>query len=167
MAWHIGMLPPETSDLGAIAHGPAVLARSPGLQVGLRTIIAYKGGLELAVMVIATGAHADVAERQYRAPAEIDPVTGRPNPQPVFGVAFRFSAADDSTEQPFPRRSTAARSKPGVFRREFLYTTSELPRSTLVRYLVAWPQVGLSATTVELTLPDPDDLRRHIIPMPN
>ncbi|KAF0957227.1 hypothetical protein MLGJGCBP_00026 [Rhodococcus sp. T7] len=60
MSWHIGMLPPETSDLGAIAHGPAVLARSPGLQVGLRTIIAYKGGLEIAVVVVATGAHADV-----------------------------------------------------------------------------------------------------------
>ncbi|ABG94974.1 conserved hypothetical protein [Rhodococcus jostii RHA1] len=85
MSWHIGMLPPETPDLGAIAHGPAILARSQGLQVGLRTIIAYKGGLEIAVMVVATGAHADVAERQYKGAGRDRPGHRTPEPPPGPG----------------------------------------------------------------------------------
>lgn len=34
------------SHLGAIAHGPVVLARAPGIAVGLRCVFAFPGGLK-------------------------------------------------------------------------------------------------------------------------
>lgn len=65
----------EELELPAIAHGPAILARSTGLVIGLRDIVAYSTGLQISVVALATGVHAEAAARQFRAPAEIDPIT--------------------------------------------------------------------------------------------
>lgn len=167
MSWYIGMLPPETSELGAVAHGPAILAQLPGVIIGLRTIMAYTSGLEIAVMVAASGAQASLVERQFVAPAEIDPSSGLPSRGPILGENLRLSAADDSTEQPTPRRNTAARSRSGFYRREYLFVTSELPTSSQLRYLIAWPSVGIRPFTVEVAIPEPEDIRRRIITLPH
>lgn len=78
---------------------------------------------------------------------------------------MRFSAADDSTEQPVPTHNREAGQRRCVdhYFREYHYETSELPESTMLRYLLAWPQVGLDATIVELDLPDPRVLRDNIL----
>ncbi len=52
MAWFM-IDPSNGKEIGAIAHGPALLARAEGVTVGLRSIMAYSVGLEVAVTVVA------------------------------------------------------------------------------------------------------------------
>lgn len=157
----------ERSELAAIVHGPALLARTSGLIVGLRSIVAFSTGLEISIVVRATGVHAEALARQYRAPAEIDRESSRPNPSSKIkpGLPMRFSAADDTTEQPVPRSDGEgfADRAGELYCRELLYRTSDLPSTTVLRYLVSWPQIGLAETAVALTIPDSGTLRRNII----
>ncbi len=77
--------PSNDKEIGAIAHGPALLARVEGVTVGLRSIMAYSAGLEIAVTVVGSGVHAEAMRRQYTAPAVIDPQTGKRRPGKVHG----------------------------------------------------------------------------------
>lgn len=168
MTWHMGVLPPRRStELAAVAHGPAILARTTGIVVGLRSIFAYSAGLEIALLVSATGSAAELVARQYSASAEIDPITGSRHPANDLGVGLRFDALDDSTAQPFQRKSTEGFGRdPERYEREFLFYTKELANSSRVQYRIAWPEVGLPTTDVILTLPDVQVLRDNIIILP-
>ena len=44
MVWYQRFMPPDAKELGAIAHGPKLLAQVEGVTVGLRSIVAYKIG---------------------------------------------------------------------------------------------------------------------------
>ena len=37
MTWPQRVVPPDAMEMGALAHGPRVLARAPGIVVGLRS----------------------------------------------------------------------------------------------------------------------------------
>ena len=118
-------------------------------MVGLRSIFAYSAGLEIALLVSATGSAAELVARQYSASAEIDPITGSRHPANDLGVGLRFDALDDSTAQPFQRKSTEGFGRdPERYEREFLFYTKELANSSRVQYRIAWPEVGLPTTDV-------------------
>ncbi|MCI2238033.1 hypothetical protein MO973_38250 [Paenibacillus sp. TRM 82003] len=55
-------LPPD--ELGAVVHGPVVLARATGIVAGLRCVFAHTGGLLLPVVLRAGGVQAEAAARQ-------------------------------------------------------------------------------------------------------
>ncbi|RYF56006.1 MAG: hypothetical protein EOO27_19525 [Comamonadaceae bacterium] len=62
MAWFM-IDPSNEKEIGAIAHGPVLLARVKGVTVGLRSIMAYSAGLEVAVTVVGSGIHAEAMRR--------------------------------------------------------------------------------------------------------
>lgn len=76
MAW-FRIDPSNGKEIGAIAHGPALLARVEGVMVGLRSIMTYSVGLEVAMTVVGSGIHAEAMRRQYTAPSVIDPETDK------------------------------------------------------------------------------------------
>lgn len=56
-------LPPD-DELGAVVHGPVVLARSPGIAAGLRCVFAHPTGLHLPLVLRAEGVQAEAAGRR-------------------------------------------------------------------------------------------------------
>lgn len=162
MTWPQRVIPPDATEMGAIAHGPRILARDPGLIVGLRSIVAYSSGLDLAIVAIANGVRADAMEQLFQAPAELDPVTGEPRRGRWAGEGrqLQVRALDDAMLQPVPRRHTQGfHQQPDSYRREYLYEISPLPDVTELPLLTAWPALGLAPVTTYLELPAPAVLR--------
>ncbi|MDF3309941.1 hypothetical protein P3H15_33540 [Rhodococcus sp. T2V] len=152
--------------MGAIAHGPTLLARADGVTVGLRSIVAYTSGLDLAVVVVATGVHADALQRQYTAPAIIDPATGRRRPGETHGRPLRLRALEDSVLQPIRHRDGQGYQSPEMYQREYLFELTPLPDAEDLPLIAEWPEIGLRPVTTHLTLPPPAELAAAIIPLP-
>ncbi len=102
MTWPQRVVPPDAMEMGALAHGPRVLAQTVGIVVGLRSIVAYTSGLDLAVVAVSSGSHAEAMRRQFQAPAEIDPVTGERRRGEWVGERLQLRALEDSASSPSP-----------------------------------------------------------------
>ncbi|MCJ0906272.1 hypothetical protein [Rhodococcus sp. ARC_M6] len=127
MVWYRRFMPPGAKELGAIAHGPRLLAQVDGVTLGLRSIVAYTSGLELAVVVVATGVHADALLRQYTAPASPDPESGRRRPGETHGRPLRLRALEDSVLQPIRHRDGQGHQNSEMYQREYLFELKPLP----------------------------------------
>lgn len=168
MTWPQRLMPPDATEMAALAHGPRVLAQEPGLIVGLRSIVAYSSGLDLAVVAMAYGARGKIMEELFQAPAELDPVTGHPHRGRWTGEyrQLQVRALEDAVLQPVPRRSTQGfHQQAGSYRREYLYEISPLPETTELPLITAWPALGLAPVTTHLELPAPAVLRAGIVPL--
>lgn len=164
MAWSQRYLPPDTAEIGALAHGPRILARAPGILVGLRSIVAYSSGLDLAVVAVAAGPQADAMRSQFTAPAEIDAETGQPYRGELRREMMQLRALEDSRLQPVLYRSTEGfHQKPNSYRREYLYEISDLPHTTELPLVAAWPEIGLDPVTTYLEIPTAEVLQAAII----
>lgn len=159
-------MPPDAAEIGAIAHGSAVLAQTAQVIVGLREIVAYSSGLDLAVVVVAAGLQAERMKNQFVAPAEHDPETGQPRRGEYPGEQLQLRALEDPALQPIRRRSTEGwHQHPGTYRREFLFEISPLPTSSNLPLVTSWEAIGLEPVTRRLTLPEPESLREAITPL--
>lgn len=166
MVWYQRFMPPGAKELGAIAHGPRLLAQVNGVTVGLRSIVAYTSGLELAVVVVATGVHAEALLRQYTAPAIIDPETGRRRPGETHGGPLRLRALEDSVLQPIRHRDGRGYQSSEMYQREYLFELTPLPDTENLPLIAEWPEIGLGPVTTHLKLPPPSLLVAAIIPLP-
>lgn len=159
--------PSNAHEIGAVAHGPMVIARNEGITVALRSITAFSSGLEIAVTVVGRGIHAEAVQRQYTAPAVTDPQTGRSRPGPKRGRPMNLRALDDPVLQPVMRGDSQGwYNTANLYQREYLYEISGLPNTRHLPLIAKWPEVGLDPATIDLLLPEPAAaLAASIIPL--
>jgi hypothetical protein len=136
-------------ELGAIAHGPVLLASAEGIAVGLRCVFAHRTGLHLPVVLIARNVHADAAAYRLRDHGdelrlELGPSDGA---APVRLQAFATQGAGGEDE----------------YRQESSYWHPGLPSSTTLALTVSWPAIGLRPSPTVLRLPDLAGLARGAI----
>lgn len=166
MVWHQRLVPPDSAELGAIVHGPMILARSTNVVIALRSIVAFSSGLDLSIAAVAWGAESECMKLQFTAPAEIDPVSGRPRPVKAHRERLELRALDESVAQPLPHRNNESINQvPDSYRREYLFVIRPLPGTTELCLVTAWPAIGLQPVTVHLVLPSPTAIHEAIIPL--
>ena len=148
-------VPPD--ELGAVVHGPVLLARAPGIAAGLRCVFAHPGGLRLPFVLRASGVQAEAAGRRtFRRPHEEtgggDPWSGVTLHVEVDGVAGIADAANQESS-----------GSADAFTLESTYWIDRLPRDGRLRLTVAWEQAGLAGTTTELRLDDLGNLGDRVV----
>lgn len=162
-------LPPH--ELGAIAHGPLILAQAPGITAGLRCVYAHPSGLHLPLVLRASGEH-------IRDATAWNPGTLRRYPSGSF--AERENSQHGYTPYSEPQLIVEVNGTRGVatttgalhasdddqvWARDAAYWIDDLPRDGLLRITLSWPQAGLPQTRSELTLTDLDNLTSRVLPL--
>ncbi|MGY1845380.1 hypothetical protein [Modestobacter sp. SYSU DS0875] len=145
---------PAPDALGAVVHGPVLLARSPGIAAGLRCVFAHPGGLHLPMVVHAVGVQAEAAGRRTF------PRPGAER-QPWSGLLVRLTV-DDVTGPADPVGPTSSGSIDS-FRSEGSYWAGALPRDGRLTLTVGWPAAGLAETTTVLHLGPLDDVADRVV----
>jgi hypothetical protein len=149
-------LPPD--ELGAVVHGPVVLARSRGITAGLRCVFAHPGGLHLLLVLRAVDVQAEAAGRHsghHR--GELVP----PGPDPWSGMVLTVEMDGESrTADPAGQVSGSHTDR---FDLEADYWIGRLPRDRRLQLTAAWPQAGLTASSTLLQLDDLDDLGGRVL----
>ncbi|MDQ1288598.1 MAG: hypothetical protein QG622_2164 [Actinomycetota bacterium] len=153
-------LPPEA--LGAVVHGPVIIARSPGVVVGLRCVFAYPEGLRLPVVVVATGVHAEAAQRQRGYWGSPDGDLGEPPGSSWLLLDVQVNGKEGEVE-PFAEADSTGEDR---HVQESEYWIGELPDDGTLRLGAAWPQVGLAPSAVTLALPGLREAAATAIPLP-
>lgn len=157
-------MPPD--ELGAVVHGPVILARANGIVAGLRCVFGHSGGLLLPVVLRATGVQAEAAFRQTSSrrgsmtragTTDSGQAPSQSLPQVHVEVNERSGIAESSS-------STRSASK-DAFEMQAHYWIGELPRDRHVRISVAWPQAGLPQSQIVITLDDLEDLPDRVLPL--
>lgn len=158
--WPAGVVPDE---LGVVVHGPAVLARSPGIAVGLRCVFAHPTGLHLPLLVRARDVQAEAASRWSfpRGPRDDRPATGG-EPWSGLQVGLELNGRTGTVDAGRTTSSGGADS----FRSEVTCWIGELPEDGRLRLTVGWPQAGLAETTTVLELDGLQDLGERVLPLP-
>jgi hypothetical protein len=148
--------PPET-ELGAVVHGPAVLARSPGIAAGLRCVFAHPTCLHLPLRLLAEGVQAEAAVRRSegggRPTDEIPEATPRSSLQLTIEVDGESRTAD-------PAGATWSGGSEH-FSLEAGFWVGALPRDGRLTLTAGWPEAGLAPATTVLEL-DLDDLAGRV-----
>lgn len=157
-----GAVPPP-DDLGAVVHGPVLLARGTRIAAGLRCVYAYPTGLSLPFVVRARGLSADVVARWSSETLAEDPVFPADH-EPWSGVRFAVEVGDLSG----PADPVGLRGHGGLedFDAEGLLWVGELPVDGLVRLTVSWAEAGLPVSTTDLRLGDLSGLPDRVVPLP-
>ncbi len=144
--------PPE-AELGAVVHGPLVLARTSGIAVGLRCVFAHPTGLHVPLVVLARAIHAEAAGRQTgHQPA---PSGYRPSDPPGWSQLELVGQVNGRTGEMSPFSATRSSSL-DRYTEQAEYWIGELPRDGVLRLTVAWPRLGLASATTTLRLDPPD-----------
>jgi hypothetical protein len=156
--WPASVLP--LRELGAVVHGPVLLARSPGIAAGLRCVFAHASGLHLPLVLHAEGVRAEAAMRRtFPTPggtAEIDPWSG-----PVLTVELDGETRTaDAGQQESSGGSTA---DSDVFDLAASYWIGRLPPDGVLGLTFAWPEAGLARSTVALRLGDLSDVAARVV----
>jgi hypothetical protein len=149
-----GRCPPDT--LGAVAHGPAILARTGTVTAGLRCAFAYPQGIELLIVLAAVDVHADAASMHtFPRPDAVghEPWSGL---QVTVEFDGRIGGAD-----PFQSESSGGGDR---FAQECRYFLDPLPADPRLLIAVAWPQIGLTEHRTELRL-DLHDIPGRSLPL--
>ena len=140
------LLPP--GELGVVVPGPAILARSPGIVLGLRCIFAQSGGLLLPTVVRAEGVQAEAALRRIRPRSEAGDVLSEPRlvaqVDGMSGVADSFRDSASASED--------------AYEGDAAYWIGAIPLDRRLRLTVGWPEAGLRESSTELTLTGLDRL---------
>ncbi|WP_432510097.1 hypothetical protein [Kineococcus sp. SYSU DK001] len=171
-----------TQGLGVVVHGPAVLARGPGIGVGLRCAFGYPDGMVLSTDTKAVGPAAqevhDVSPRPRSGRSRSrSRVPARP-PRPHSALRFEVLQDGEPRETEVLLHSTWShgRGDPDAGTFEPAVTISVdwwLPSPWIagprhprpgedgtVTVRTGWPEVGLPTTTTVLTLTDPKYFHR-------
>ena len=162
-------LPPEREPniLGAVVHGPAMIAESVGIAIAVRCIFAKPDGLEIDLALRAIGVQAEAAVRQ------------------TFGTSPRGQSGDQATSmwhggsEPVllvevdgrrvladPQGSTSSGGDE-VFASDLQVAVAELPLDGSITFTASWPEAGLAEGSVTLALETFDDLENKIIRLPS
>ena len=154
-------------ELGAVVHGPTVLARSPGITAALRHVIAHPGGLYLTLVVHARDVHAEAAardrSRHLRTPTDRSPRED-PGSDPWSGPLVTVTV--DGDERRADAGSGQSSSDADSHHSEAVHWIGRLPTDGRLRITVAWPQAGLAEATTELQLDDLRDLADRVVQLP-
>lgn len=145
-AWMYGA-PPDA--LGAVVHGPALLARDVGIAVGLRCVFAYAGGLLLPLALAVRGEPANLAGA----------VSFGNDPAPTLRLVATMNGKSGAVES----WRTEGLGGSGRYDLHSTYWISELPTDDRLRLTVAWPEIGLSETGTDLLLSELTDLENRVI----
>lgn len=150
-------------ELGAIAHGPVVLARAPGIVAALRCVFAHTDGILLPFVLRAHGVQGEAACRHFfRHHVE-------PSDEEIAGFAAPWSAPQVHVEV----NDVAGFTDPGGgpssggdedFEMQAHFWIDEIPRDGELGITVAWPQAGLPPSRTVLHLEGPDD-RHRVLPL--
>jgi hypothetical protein len=139
------LLPP--GELGVVVHGPAVLARSPGIVLGLRCVFAQPGGLLLPAVVRATGVQAEAAHRRI---ARAEPAGAGSEPRLWAEIDGKSGVAD--------AYQASASAGEDAYESDAWYWLGAVPLDRRLRLTVGWPESGLAESTTDLTLTGLDRL---------
>lgn len=164
-------------ELGAIAHGPLILAHATGISAGLRCVFAHPQGLHLPLAFRAQGVRIHDATawsygklrrypsgsfvaRQGTFRTQADEADSTPYSEPrvvvevngISGLATTTGALHASDDD-------------HVWARDADYWIDELPHDALLRITLSWPQAGLSETRSDLTLTGLSDLDSEVLPL--
>ncbi|PRY12493.1 hypothetical protein [Kineococcus rhizosphaerae] len=137
----------EPTDLGAVVHGPVVLARAPGIVAGLRCVFAHTDGLWLPFVLRAEGVQAEAATRQsFSGHLPLDETGPGTWSEPVvaIGVDGDEGFADAS-------RSSGGGGEDS-FDLDAGYWVDRVPSDGRLTVTVSWPQAGLPETRTDLVL---------------
>jgi hypothetical protein len=149
---------PRPDDLGVVVHGPAVVARAPGIAVAVRCVFARPDGLALDLMLRAHGVQADAAARQS-GPVEL---TGRPEAagsEPVLTIT-----ADETTALVQGPQSGSAGDD--HFSLDLQAWVDILPTDGRLTVTAGWPEAGLATGSAILTLAPLTDLDARVLRLP-
>ncbi len=157
----------DSTVLGVVVHGPAVVARSPGIAIAVRCIFARPGGLELDLVLRAVGVQAEAASRQSfgehtDGPREADG-SGRPwqgGSEPDLAVEIDGRRA---VVYPFEQGSSGGGDE---FTSELRFAVGTLPSDGRVTLIASWPRAGLAEAAVTLTLTALDALQERVVQLP-
>lgn len=139
------LLPP--GELGVVVHGPAVLARSAGIVLGLRCVFAQSGGLLLPVVLRAAGVQAEAARRRIAPRPESDSLS---EPRLTAEIDGRSGIADAI--------QASASASEDAYESDAWYWLGAIPLDQRLRLTAAWPEAGLRESSAELTLTGLDRL---------
>jgi len=148
--------PPE--ELGAVVHGPVVLARSPGIAAGLRCVFAHPTGLHLPVVVRAEGVQAEAAGRRTFPGAR-----GREVLEPAPWSGLQLSVQVDGESRTVDAAGQESSGSIDRFSAEAVYWVGALPTDGQLGISVGWPQAGLAEATTVLALEGLDDLATRVL----
>jgi hypothetical protein len=146
---------PADENLGAVVHGPLVLAAGIGVAVGLRCVFAHQTGLHLPLVVLATGVHAEAAGRQTGQPA--GPRGHRPSEPPGWSHLQVWGELNGRVGEMEPFSSSCS-SGLDRYTEQAEYWIGDLPRDGVLRLNVGWPHIGLDPATTTLQLDPPDQI---------
>ncbi|MFD0483202.1 hypothetical protein ACFQ46_11405 [Kineococcus sp. GCM10028916] len=166
-------------ELGVIAHGPLILAHTPGITVGLRCIYAHPSGLHLPLVLRAYGERIPAAAawsygnvRRYReaAPGTFDARantfrTPKDTGEVPYSVPQLVVEVNDVRGVANTTGALHASDDEQVWGRDAAYWISDLPRDGLLSISLSWPQVGLPETQTDLTLTGIEDLASKVLPL--
>jgi hypothetical protein len=158
--WPAGVVPDE---LGVVVHGPVVLARSPGIAVGLRCVFAHPDGLHLPLVLRARDLQAEAASRWSfpRGRRDDGPATGS-EPWSGLRLGIELNGRAGSVDAGRTTSSGGA----DTFGSEASYWVGELPGDGRLRLTVGWPQAGLAEASTGLQLDGLQDLGDRVLPLP-
>ena len=152
--------PPD--ELGAVVHGPVILARATGIVAGLRCVFAHTTGLLLPFVLRAEAVQAEAASRQ------------------AFGhIHEPITDPDDTRSWSLPQVHVAVNDQAGFadssggptsggdddFEMQARFWIDEIPRDGRLGITVAWPQAGLPQTRTVLHLEGLNDLHERVLPL--
>ncbi|WP_432571277.1 hypothetical protein [Kineococcus sp. SYSU DK005] len=152
--------PPD--ELGAVVHGPVVLARATGIVAGLRCVFAHTGGLLLPFVLRARGVQAEAACRQTFGHLR--------EPGPDGGGAVSWSLPQVHVEVDGLAGFADSSGGPSSggdddFEMQARYWIDRLPRDGRLGIGVAWPRAGLPESRTVLELGDLGDLHERVLPL--
>lgn len=138
--------PPTLTELGAIAHGPVVLAEAPGRFVGLRSAVLYSSGLHLSVVVVGVGIYAEAMQRGHGGP-------------------FSFRVIDSSVTLLMLNSGRGEGNTQDRYYKESVYVLESVDGDEL-EIAAGWPGAGIEETVTRLCLPGVSELEMGVIPLP-
>ncbi|GAA0306761.1 hypothetical protein [Kineococcus aurantiacus] len=137
----------EPRDLGAVVHGPVVLARATGVVAGLRCVFAHADGLSLPFVLRAEGVQAEAAARQsFSGHVPLDEFGPGTWSEPVVAIGVD---GDEGLADPSQSSGSGGED---AFDLDATYWVDRLPTDGRLTVTVSWPQAGLPLTRTELEL---------------
>lgn len=141
---------PPPDELGALAHGPVIVARSPGIVMGLRCVFAHHSGLDLMLVLRARGVQAEAAARRSHQHRDLSDADRWSAPRVVAevngtrGIAHSYRATASSGDDQY-----------ALDQRCWI---GALPANQTITLSCGWPEAGLAEGEVTLTLTGLADL---------
>lgn len=153
----------QPDELGAIAHGPVILARGPGIVAGLRCVFAHTGGILLPFVLRAHGVQGEAASRQFFR-HDFESTEPQTDVIPPWSAPQVHVEVNDSAGYADPGGGPSSGGDDD-FEMQGRYWIDEIPRDGTLAVTVAWPQAGLPQSRTVLHLDGLDALHQRVLPL--